>query len=70
MNKEEIQHACRKDVDNFSMVLQEKKIDLRIVSIEHLIPIIDRYIGLAYDYGSLNGQNIGRTELLNSLNNG
>lgn len=68
MNKEEIQIQCEQDINKLSMILQESKKDLRIVSIEQLLPIINQYISLAYDYGNLNGQNIGRTELLNSIN--
>ena len=67
MNKEEIIKQCNEDIDRLSMILHEKKIDTGLVSIEHLTPIINSYISLAYYYGSLNGQNIGKTELLNSI---
>lgn len=54
MNKEDLKIACKEEIDKLSMISQEKKIDLKITSIEELIPIIDKYISLAYDYGSLN----------------
>lgn len=54
MNKEDLKIACKEEIDKLSMISQEKKIDLKIISIEELIPIIDKYISLAYDYGSLN----------------
>jgi len=54
MNKEDLKTACKEEIDKLSMISQEKKIDLKITSIEELIPIIDKYINLAYDMGSLN----------------
>jgi hypothetical protein len=67
MNKEELQQQCNEDIDKLSLILHESKKDLRLVDINNITPIINSYISLAYDYGSLNGQNIGRTELLNSI---
>ena len=54
MTKEDLKIACKEEIDKLSMISQEKKRDLKITSIEELIPIIDKYISLAYDYGSLN----------------
>lgn len=57
MTKEELQDKCKKEIDNLSMISQEKKIDLGLTNIEDIKPIIDKYISLAYDYGSLNTKN-------------
>lgn len=54
MNKEDLKIACKEEIDKLSMISQEKKIDLKITSIEELIPIVNKYISLAYDMGSLN----------------
>ena len=67
MNKEQLQKEVEEAIDNLSMVLHESKKDLRIVSIQELLPIINQYISLSYDWGTINGQHIGRTELLNSI---
>lgn len=53
MTKEELQDKCKKEIDNLSMISQEKKINLGLTNIEDIKPIIDKYISLAYDYGSL-----------------
>lgn len=57
MNKEDIQLACCVEIDNLSMISQEKKKELGLIEIELLLPIINKYISLAYDYGSLNAKN-------------
>jgi|688.fasta_scaffold1108544_1 hypothetical protein len=67
MTKEEIIDLCNKEIDILSLIFHEKKLDTGLVSIESITPIITKYINLAYDYGSLNGQQLGRTELLNSI---
>lgn len=56
MNKENLKIACKEEINKLSMISQEKKIDLKIIFIEELIPIIDKYINLAYDYGSINNK--------------
>ena len=54
MTKEDIQLACCVEIDNLSMISQEKKQELGLIEIELLLPIINKYISLAYDYGNLN----------------
>lgn len=54
MNKEELIKQCNEEIDKLSMILHEKKIDTRLVSIDLLTPIVNKYISLAYDMGSLN----------------
>lgn len=53
MTKEIILESCKKEIDDLSMILHEKKIDMGLVSIEQITPIIENYINLAYIYGGL-----------------
>lgn len=56
MNKEDIQLACSVEIDSLSMISQEKKQELGLIELKLLLPIVHKYISLAYDYGSLNNR--------------